>query len=134
MQTQEATTMAADDDARSIAEQIDEDPELVGVTAAEDRQRTRDLGDDARKEVEEAVESFYNDTSIYAPEAETEYDAAHCDCGWAASNQGADVSRQALERLGETHAANCEDAGRVVLLDVCEGEHTETKTLGGGQP
>jgi len=123
--------MAADGDGRSISEQIDDDPSLVGVTAAEDRQRTRDLGDDARKEVENAVKQFYQDRSIYAPKVESEYDAVHCGCGWAASNQGADCSREALERLGQTHASNCDEDGHVRLIDVVDGEHREVKTLRG---
>jgi len=121
--------MAADDD-HSIAAQIDDDPELVGVTAAEDRQRTRDLGEDARRKVEQVVAEFYQQSSILAPEAESEYDAVHCECGWAASNQGADYSRQALTKLAQTHAAKC--GGPVAVLEVSDGEYRERDSLTGG--
>jgi len=123
--------MAAEDET-SIAEQIDENPELVGVTAAEDRQRTRDLGEEARKDVEDAVQEFYGEQSIYAPEPETDYDAVHCECGWAASNQGADYSAQALRTLAKTHATRCADGGPVAVLEVSGGEHRKKDTISGG--
>lgn len=125
--------MAAEEEP-SVADQIDADPSIVGVTAAEDRKKGREIGEEARERVESAAKEFYHNRSVYAPEAETEYDAVHCDCGWAASNQGADCSREALERLGQTHATNCDEGGHVVLLDVSDGQHTETKTLGGANP
>jgi hypothetical protein len=131
MQPQEATTMAADDDAspQDIAAQLDADPSLVGVTAAENRQ-TNERGADARREVEAAAAHVYQNQSIYADDAESEYDAIHCECGWAASNQGADYSRQALERLAQTHAAKC--GGPVAVLEVNDGEYRERESVTGG--
>ena len=36
--------------------------------------------------------------------------AAVCECGWAASNTGANAGRYRIEQLGKNHDRECDDA------------------------
>ena len=49
--------------------------------------------------------------------------AAVCECGWAASNTGANAGRYRIEQLGKTHDRECDD---VVML---ERRGTETVSI-----
>jgi hypothetical protein len=52
--------------------------------------------------------------------------AAVCECGWAASSEGANAGRHRIEQLGINHDRQCDD---VVMLERRGGETTEIKQL-----